>query len=216
MEAKRCHIHGLVLGTDGRCVICRRDQSEIGDATAPPVGTAQYVAILGAALVSAGLGLVIYKLAIEEDDLPAPLPDVVQVAEETDAEPVTVQAARPPPPRPPPVPLAAESEPESPLAADAEAKARLEGAMRRVQVTMYATSWCELCQRAQGFFGSKGISLRVLDIEKSETDKILLRSINPAQSVPTFDVEGQVLVGYSERALEEAVLRAAEKKIASR
>jgi glutaredoxin len=203
------------LGADNRCVICRRDDSELGDATAPAVGTAQYIAGLAAALVTAGIVLAIFKFATDEETGPIVTPDAVTEAGEAAAEP-TVDAPRPPPPRAPPPPPSPAFAEDNPVVAAADEEQRLKNQMKKVGVTMYVTPQCALCDRATRWFNKNGFQLRTLDVKGSETDRILLRAVNPAESVPTFDVEGKILIGYSEEALEEAILQAAEKKTARR
>jgi hypothetical protein len=48
-------------------------------------------------------------------------------------------------------------------------------------------------------------TLRELDVEASATDKVLLQSVNPSGTVPTFDVAGRVLVGYDVNILDDAI-----------
>jgi hypothetical protein len=50
----------------------------------------------------------------------------------------------------------------------------------------------------------------------SETDLVLLKSLNPTGSVPTFDIAGQVQVGYDRDALAAAVEAEAKKKLSTK
>ena len=58
---------------------------------------------------------------------------------------------------------------------------------------------------------ARGYQLRELNVESSPTDTVLLKSVNPAGTVPTFDVSGRILVGYDATILDQAIANAAKK-----
>lgn len=80
---------------------------------------------------------------------------------------------------------------------------------KRVSVTVFSKKQCRLCDQARTFLKKEGQPVKELDIEASETDEILLRSVNSAGTVPTFDVDGKILVGYDPNALRDAIDKAA-------
>jgi glutaredoxin len=211
MEGRRCSVHGLVVGDDGKCVICRR-----GDADLAPPKTSSDLPIVLFLLVSAvGLaGSGLYWIANQRSDAPAapavlvtpePAATTVQrpspVVVETAARPTTPVSTAQPVDEPVPAP------PEPEELTDEQ----VEALKRKVPVTMYMTPKCSLCASARAYMKARRYSLRELDIEASATDKVLLESVNPAGSVPTFDVAGRVLVGYDvnilDRAIEEKALK---------
>ena len=87
-------------------------------------------------------------------------------------------------------------------------------ARRRVNVTMYATTWCSVCERARHYMNSQGISFVEHDVENSRSAGLRYRELNPRGGVPTLDVDGAVLVGFTPQALERAVDTAAKARIA--
>ena len=207
MEVRRCGVHGLVLGDDAKCVICRR-----GDAVLEPPKTSSDWPIV-AALAVIALGLVIsFSVWLSKNvSSQQPLKDEIAVPApppETAPAPQLEQAARPTtvreePQQPPAVPSVAEPEPE-------EDDAVVEAQKRKVAVTMFMTPKCSLCNSARTFMKARGYQLQELNVEQSPTDAVLLKSVNPAGTVPTFDVAGRILVGYDPTILDQAIANAAK------
>jgi glutaredoxin len=82
-----------------------------------------------------------------------------------------------------------------------------------VHLVVYTTSWCGVCRRAKSWMNSQGIAYEDRDVETSSENLREMRALNPRGSVPTFDVEGTVLVGFSERALVSSMQRAAQRRV---
>jgi len=78
-----------------------------------------------------------------------------------------------------------------------------------VQVVVYTTRWCPVCKRAKKWMASSGVQYEERDVESSPSDGQRMRALNPRGSVPTFDIDGQVLVGFSPEGLIAAMRRAA-------
>jgi len=212
MEPRRCGIHGLVVGDDNRCVICRRGEEVVEAKTSSDWPIVVFVVVLGALLLG-GMGLFLWERIQRLEATPVPAVTEVVIAEEPPAQPTA--AREPPPTRRRPQPEPTESAPP-PLAASAQEeaeKARLEAAMKSIQIVMYRRERCSQCDRAKLQMQKNGWRLRELDVGSSETDLVLLKSLNPTASVPTFDVAGQVLVGYDRDALAAAVEAEAKKKL---
>lgn len=98
------------------------------------------------------------------------------------------------------------------IATSMEARA-LEQARARVSVTMYSTSWCPSCIAARKYMREQAISFTDFDVEASPSAAAIHRRINPKGSIPTIDVEGEVLVGFSGAHLEHLIDRAAQKHV---
>ena len=81
-----------------------------------------------------------------------------------------------------------------------------------VRVVMYTTSWCPVCKRAKEWMNRRQIAFEERDVEASRDAARKMHAINPRGGVPTFDVEGQVLVGFSERDLLGTMEHAAAKQ----
>jgi glutaredoxin len=114
-----------------------------------------------------------------------------------------------PPEMPQPEPEAPPVEPAPPLApAPPASSASFEG----LRVVIYTTSWCPVCKRAKAWMASHGVPYEEHDIEASRDDARMNRTINPRGSIPTFDIEGDVMVGFSEDGLVATMQRAAQRR----
>lgn len=82
-----------------------------------------------------------------------------------------------------------------------------------VSVVMYSTSWCPSCVAAREYMTANAIPFTDHDIEKSPSARAIQRRLNPKGSIPTIDVEGAVLVGFSGESLEEMIEVAAKKRL---
>jgi glutaredoxin len=94
-----------------------------------------------------------------------------------------------------------------------ERQARLEQAMRRVQVKVYYTHWCPACTKARAWLDANGVSYSAYDVENDSSAKKTQRQLNPSGTIPTIDVDGIVLIGFSSSEFNSAVRRAAESKL---
>jgi len=52
------------------------------------------------------------------------------------------------------------------------------------------------------------------DVGANEAYRARLRELNPKRSLPTFDVDGEVVVGFSPSSLDRAIVAAAERRLA--
>ncbi|NUP07251.1 MAG: hypothetical protein HOW73_14450 [Polyangiaceae bacterium] len=209
MEPRRCGVHGLVLGVDGRCVICRRGDPETAPAkTSSDWPIVAMLAFVGLLLAGSGAYWVGRKLTADQ-----------QPAAQQEAPPPapTEEAAPAPPPERQRDPFKGDDHPafvetppvEVPASAEQLTEEELAKLRKRVVVTMYMRNPCQLCDRARTFLKTRDLTVKELDIDASGTDKVLLESINPAGTVPTFDIDGKVLVGYDTNALVDAIDKAA-------
>lgn len=77
-----------------------------------------------------------------------------------------------------------------------------------VSVILYCTSWCPGCRRARTYLESRGIAYLEIDITRDRDAAARVRAwANGNETTPTFDIGGQVLVGFDERKLDEALRR---------
>jgi glutaredoxin len=80
------------------------------------------------------------------------------------------------------------------------------------QVILYVTSWCGACQQAAQWLRGQGIPFVEKDIERDSqaltelAAKAQARGIQP-RGVPVIDVAGELLVGFSEQSLRQALTR---------
>lgn len=211
MEPRRCGVHGLVVGADDRCVVCRRGDPALGVAkTSQEWPLVIALSFFAALLVFSGGYWLTRKLAVM--NAPPPVPAPVAAPEPTsepepeyrDTTPINRPVAQQPRPGD-----EAQRPPEKPKELSQEELERLK---RGVKVTMYMTGPCTLCSTARTFLRGRRYKLTELDIDASPTDKVLLEAVNPAASVPTFDVEGKVLIGYDRQILDKTIEDAAKAR----
>jgi glutaredoxin len=107
--------------------------------------------------------------------------------------------------------LAAASSPETPSAA-AAADDGWRALLPSVDVVVYTTRWCPACRRAKAWLSGHGIAYEERDIEADDRYAHMMRAINPGGQIPTFDVEGDVMVGFDSGRLMAMRERAARKR----
>jgi glutaredoxin len=232
----RCSRHSLACGPDGLCVLCRKQGS-----TSTASGPGALLLALGACALLVTGGAFAYRGATARGPAPSPAasdlaataspiapaaapstfagssdvasPNAVarqqalrafeeHLAAGSSAPPPVETAPPPPVEAPPPAAVAEPPARESPLSIDG------------VRIVVYTASWCSVCRHAKAWMGSRGIAYEEHDIEASRDDARALRLLNPRGSIPTFDVEGDVLVGFSERSLMDTLQRAARRRAA--
>lgn len=197
--AGRCLEHHIALSPEGTCVLCRREEAPPpAKLSAPIVPVAITVVILafcavglffGVQFMLTGLGDAMSSL----DETPMdrePAPGIIPPGGE-----VTVEQER---------------WPEGPLVPQSP---ELMAARQRVQVTMYSTSWCGYCRRARAYMDEHGIRYEDHDIERDRAAASRMERINPRGGVPTFDIDGEPMVGFNEMGLESAIDRAAARRM---
>jgi glutaredoxin len=101
---------------------------------------------------------------------------------------------------PPPAASAAESGP---------AAGKHAGATKLVAI-IYGADWCKPCHAAQSYLESHGVTVIHKDIESSEAAQAEMRQKLAhagmgGASIPVIDIMGQILVGYSPSALDQAI-----------
>ena len=84
-------------------------------------------------------------------------------------------------------------------------------------MTIYGASWCKPCHEAQAYLKARGVAVNFKDIDdsdaaRSEMQGKLQRAGLGGASIPVIDVMGQILIGYSPRALDRALESARASK----
>ena len=87
------------------------------------------------------------------------------------------------------------------------------GSAQGVTVIIYGASWCKPCHQAADYVRSKGGTAILKDIEEdptaaAEMREKLSKSHQHGGSIPVIDVRGQILVGFSPSALDQALSQA--------
>jgi glutaredoxin 3 len=81
-----------------------------------------------------------------------------------------------------------------------------------VLVQMYSTSWCPACKAAREYMTSNEIPYVDNDVDESESARAILKRLNPRGSIPTIDVDGEVMIGFSAQRIDSMLERAAHKR----
>jgi glutaredoxin len=97
------------------------------------------------------------------------------------------------------------------IKADFEERAR-KRARANVSITMYSTNWCPSCTAAREYMTREGILFTEHDIEQSDSARTIMHRLNPRKSIPTIDIEGTILVGFSSVKIEDAIEAAVKKR----
>ncbi len=80
---------------------------------------------------------------------------------------------------------------------------------RRLDVTMYSTSWCGYCSKARRWFRDRGWPFTEKNIEQDQAAAAEYRQVaGRGGGVPVIVVNGQVLRGFDPQQLEQAAGRA--------
>jgi len=88
-------------------------------------------------------------------------------------------------------------------------------ALGKVEVELYETSWCKYCRKTRLFLDRSGIRYRAYDIEADQVAHAR-RAQMPGSGVPLTVVDGQIINGFSEEALNAAFQGAIQRRLASR
>ncbi len=90
-------------------------------------------------------------------------------------------------------------------------------AANKVVAIVYGADWCKPCHDAAAYLKQRGVTVIEKDVDadeaaQAEMQKKLERVKMAGASIPVIDVMGQILVGFSPRALEKAVETAKNAK----
>jgi glutaredoxin len=201
----RCAVHGLAAGPDGACVVCKRGSASGASARRGQRGywmaaATMLMALNGAALAYRGLRSEQHGPVLVVEELPA---DVEAEEPEPEEAPSPPELAPAPPP-----PVA--SAPALPQVMD---EAQLARVVAEVPITMYTTSWCQVCRNARTFLSANGYRFVEHDIDRDASAKERMKALNPQGSVPTIDVDGTVLVGFGDGSkVAQAVAAGVERR----
>ncbi|MEO8903826.1 MAG: glutaredoxin domain-containing protein [Polyangiaceae bacterium] len=86
-----------------------------------------------------------------------------------------------------------------------------------ISATIYGASWCKPCHDTARYLKQKGVTVIDKDIEENEVAAAemrqkLARAGRSGSSIPVIDLMGQILVGFSPMALDQAIEAARSAK----
>jgi glutaredoxin len=82
-----------------------------------------------------------------------------------------------------------------------------------LHAVIYSASWCPACQQAKAWMTAYDIPFEERDIDATTEYAQQLRSLNRRMSIPTFDIDGNVMVGFNPRRLVLMLQRAAVRRL---
>ena len=229
----RCERHGIAAGPDGRCALCRREASSATGGTERIL----WLGALGLGLVTVAVVLArsrtevssraVSAVAESPSALPEP-PSPVEPEPQAEPEPVperppAPEVATPPdasaeadvPSSAPAMSASAAASAPSPAASQARpSESAFASAVRATPIVMFSTDWCPVCQRARDFLSANGLSYKERDIDHDENARDELKRRTGKASIPTIEVDGQLLTpGFSERAIMAAVAASTQRRL---
>ncbi len=99
---------------------------------------------------------------------------------------------------------AIEAPPRAPAGSLAEAS-------QRVPIELYSASWCSACATAHRWLDANNVRYEEIDVDRRPGARAQLVALNPRRTLPTFDVDGDVLVGFDPDRLGSAITTAAAR-----
>jgi len=86
-------------------------------------------------------------------------------------------------------------------------------ARRRVAITMYATQWCGVCRSAREYMQTNGIDFTERNTDEGSIAGERLGELNPRRTIPTFEIDEHVYIGFREDVFEAKINQAARKHL---
>jgi glutaredoxin len=87
----------------------------------------------------------------------------------------------------------------------------LADASRRVPIELYTATWCSACASAHRWLDANDVHYVEIDVDRRPGARDQLAALNPRRTLPTFDIDGDVLVGFDPGRLETAITTAAAR-----
>lgn len=113
--------------------------------------------------------------------------------------------------------LAPSAAPPPASSAQAAADGKLPAGAAKLTAIIYGANWCKPCHMAADYLEAHGVTVIHKDIEASEAAQAemqqkLARAGRGGASIPVIDIMGQILIGYSPSALDNAIRTAQSAK----
>ena len=224
-----CEKHELPLDRNGECELCRLEEMP---SKAPPTPSPWWALIIPLVLLGAGVVWAFASFGSEPEGVPqrgvrTTTPRQATPPRVREEPPAPAPEEIPEPPSPPtpsddiPIPEPSEEgtkldvpSPPSVAPPDRDVPGwKWDLARRRVAVTMYATQWCGVCRKARKYMEANRIEFIELDTDESSVARERLGELNPRKTVPTFEIDELVYVGFREELFEAKLDQAAQKHL---
>jgi glutaredoxin len=109
-----------------------------------------------------------------------------------------------------PAPTRRDGDPAA-IAAPPSVPPTLSDASRRVPIELYTAAWCSACASAHRWLDAHDVRYEEIDVDRRPGAVDQLAALNPRRTLPTFDIDGDVLVGFDPARLETAITAAAAR-----
>jgi glutaredoxin 3 len=93
---------------------------------------------------------------------------------------------------------------------------QIRAAVRRVAVSVYTTRTCPVCAAARAFLIANQIPYSEKNVETNPTYAGELASLNPNRTVPTFLIDGQIVVGFDPNGLAQIIRSRVERQLGTK
>ncbi|HPN15244.1 MAG TPA: Uxx-star family glutaredoxin-like (seleno)protein [bacterium] len=84
-----------------------------------------------------------------------------------------------------------------------------------MHVTIYSTPTCPYCKLAKDFFKDKGISFTEVDVAADPAAANEMVKKSGQMGVPVIEIDGQIVVGWNQAALNDIIEQGSKKKVKS-
>jgi len=74
-----------------------------------------------------------------------------------------------------------------------------------MSVTVYSTPTCPWCKKTKEFLKENGVKFKDIDVSASEKAAKEMVEKSGQQGVPVTDFDGEIIVGFDEKALKKAM-----------
>jgi len=81
-----------------------------------------------------------------------------------------------------------------------------------MHVTIYTTPTCPYCKLAKDFFKDKGVTYSEIDVVADPAAANDMVKKSGQMGVPVIEIDGQIVVGWNQAALQEIIDKAPKKK----
>lgn len=84
-----------------------------------------------------------------------------------------------------------------------------------MHVIIYSTPTCPYCKLAKDFFKDKSISFTEVDVAADPAAANEMVKKSGQMGVPVVEIDGQIVVGWNQVALNDIIEKASKKKVKS-
>ena len=103
-----------------------------------------------------------------------------------------------------------------PSSPNAPNQADVQRVVASIPISLYEADWCPHCRRAKAWFAGQRLNVTDYDVDHDAQAKRALVQYNPRGSLPTIVIGDQVLIGFSEDSVSQALAAIASRRLGAR